>query len=60
MCMWFQVCACLTEVMMAKRVLLMVGGLFLNLGHIVSECLYVSECYLLKFKRYGMLLTLTT
>lgn len=33
----------LTEVMMAERVLLMVWGLFLNLGHIVSECLYVSS-----------------
>ncbi len=29
---------------MAERVLLMVWGLFLNLGHIVSECLYVSVC----------------
>ncbi len=38
----------LTEVMMADRVLLMVWGLFLNLGHIVSECLYVSACLLLK------------
>lgn len=41
----------LTEVMMAERVLLMVWGLFLNLAHIVSECLYVSACLLRKLER---------
>lgn len=41
----------LTEVTMAERVLLMVWGLFLNLGHVVSECLYVSACLLLKLER---------